>query len=200
MPPHTCTRCTEPIHWRPLSRAGVRIEDRFCRSRPPVRCRWPGGNRRKQVEILQATSTTICVVRKSLKKRRRSSDCPPLHPAQCRSALLTHRAPTSGHDVEPPVGIGVPQLRAEQPTLRDPHHLPPRQPVPLDVAVRSRPGRHASNGVFLMSSPRSRSGSKIAFQTAHLPAPAVPWRIRDSPEIHMMMYYCKSLKYKKESV
>ena len=54
-----------------------------------------------------------------------------LTPRRSRRALLTHRALTSGHDVEPPVGIGVPQLRAGQPTLRDPHHLRPRQPVPL---------------------------------------------------------------------
>jgi hypothetical protein len=31
-------------------------------------------------------------------------------------------------------------------------------------------------------------------------APAVPWRISDSPEIHRIMCYSKSLKYKKENV
>jgi hypothetical protein len=60
--------------------------------------------------------TETCVVRKSLKKARRGSDGDWwLLPHRSRRALLTHRAPTSGHDVEPPVGKGVPQLRAGQP-------------------------------------------------------------------------------------
>jgi hypothetical protein len=58
-------------------------------------------------------------------------------PHRSRRALLTRRTPTSGHDVEPPVGIGVPQLRAWQPTRPDPHHLPPRQPVPLAASPQA---------------------------------------------------------------
>ena len=47
--------------------------------------------------------------------------------------------------------------------------------------------------------PCSRSGSKTALQAAHRPA-WVPWRISDSPLIHQMKCYTKSLKYQAESV
>jgi hypothetical protein len=52
-------------------------------------------------------------------------------PHRSRRAELPHRAPASGHDVEPPVGTGMPEFGAGQPTFHDPHHSPPRQPVSL---------------------------------------------------------------------
>src|ERR671910_56874 len=52
-------------------------------------------------------------------------------PHRSRRAELPHRAPASGRDVEPPVGTGVPEFWAGQPTRRDPHHPLARQPVPL---------------------------------------------------------------------
>ena len=71
--------------------------------------------------IFQATSTAICVFRRSLKKARRGRD-DILAAHRSRRAELPHRSSTSGHGVEPPIRIGAPQLRAWQPTLRETHH------------------------------------------------------------------------------
>ena len=85
--------------------------------------------------------------------------------AICR---LPHRAPTSGHDVEPPVGTGVPEFGAGQPAFHDPHHPSPRRPA---------------RGPDRRPSCRPCTGSAC-----------VPWRIRYSPLIHQMICYSKPIE------
>jgi hypothetical protein len=134
-----------------------------------------------------ATSAETRVVREPLKYhgRARNGDCSP-PPHRSRRALLTHRAPTSGHGVEPPVGIGVPQLRAGQPTFRDPHHFPPRQPMPLASPPESAQpvGEHVAKCCCPARGPDRRP----LWRPRNLP-PLAPWRIHGSPHIHQKICY-----------